>query len=60
MKTLETGAFQECTALKTAALGNGVKKLPIQLFRGCTSLETVELNPSLEVIGEQSFCLCAP
>ena len=59
MKTLETGAFQECTALKTAALGNGVKKLPIQLFRGCTSLETVELNPSLEVIGEQSFCLCS-
>ena len=36
-----------------------MKKLPIQLFRGCTSLETVELNPSLEVIGEQSFCLCS-
>jgi uncharacterized repeat protein (TIGR02543 family) len=58
VKTLETQAFQYCTALKSVTIEGEIKKLENYTFRGCTALESVTLPDTIESIEEDAFKGC--
>jgi len=49
------GAFQKCTALTSAVLGEGVTSLGTDAFSRCESLSSVSLPSTLETIGGSAF-----
>ena len=48
-------AFQNCTALESVKLGEGVTELLTGTFKNCTKLKNVELPNSLKTIGGYTF-----
>lgn len=51
-------AFNQCSNLKQAQLGNGIKVLGAETFSYCTSLMTVTGGGRLSNIGEGAFAFC--
>lgn len=56
--TLAIGAnaFNNCTALETVIIGNGVTEIGNFAFSDCTSLIKLEIPDSVTTIGERAFC----
>ena len=58
VETLGMFAFQGCTALQTATLGNGISEVDYGTFLGDYALKSVTLPENLETIGAFSFQGC--
>ena len=54
----ETGAFQDCTALTSVILPDGVTEIQDNAFQGCTSLETVTIPASVTLLRNCAFDNC--
>ena len=52
------GAFENCTALRTVVIGDGVSIIHRDTFHGCSSLETVTFGESLTSIYPSAFEDC--
>lgn len=52
------GAFDGCTYLQEAVIGNGIKELNYNLFDKCYNLESVTLGSSVEKIDGYAFYYC--
>lgn len=52
------GIFADCTALKTAVIGNGITVIPDDLFYKCGSLNNVSLQGEVTKIGNYAFNSC--
>ena len=56
--TISEGAFDQCKALTSLTLGEGIKSLGSYAFEGCDLLETVTLPASLTLVGYNPFISC--
>lgn len=54
-----TGAFLNCTNLKSVTMPNTIITIGQGAFKGCTSLVSCPLPTSIKTIGEQGFWNCA-
>lgn len=52
---IDNGAFYECSKLKNAVIGNGVKDIGKKAFINCSSLESVTIGNSVRNIGDYGF-----
>ena len=59
LKTIGSGAFENCENLTSIVLPEGVTQLMSDAFSMCTALSNVELPETLEKIGEYAFYECA-
>ncbi len=50
-----TGMFEECTALTSVTIGEGIQEIGTAAFYKCSALNTVTLPASLKKIGENAF-----
>lgn len=55
LEIIESGAFYQCSNLKSIKLNKGVKKIGNYALARCTSLETIDLGNSLTEIGDDCF-----
>ena len=55
LTTIESGAFNGCTNLKTVIVPEGVETIADEAFKGCTELLTVSLPDGLTKIGSLAF-----
>ena len=53
--SIEAAAFESCSNLTTANLGNSVTSIGIYAFASCPSLTTVNLGDSVTIIGYRAF-----
>ena len=51
-------AFQRCSALISAIIGNSVAEIGIGAFEGCSALTTVVIPESVQAISHQAFLDC--
>ena len=56
--SMGTYVFQNCTALTSAALGEGIAIIPNNTFSGCTALAKVTLPDSVTTINSSAFGNC--
>lgn len=56
--TVRNYAFNECTALKSAEIPNGVTKFGNYAFNSCTSLSAITIPTTLTSIGTYAFQRC--
>ena len=57
-QTLGSGAFQDCTALKSAELPGTVLTICDNAFRDCTSLDTLTLGEGTKELWQAAFAGC--
>lgn len=55
---INSGAFRNCTTLKSVVISAGVTTIGNLVFDGCTSLETVELPNGIALINTGVFRYC--
>ena len=55
LTSIESGAFNGCTNLKTVVVPEGVETIADEAFKGCTELLTVSLPDGLTKIGNFAF-----
>lgn len=55
LTSIESGAFNGCTNLKTVIVPEGVETIADDAFKGCTELLTVSLPDGLTKIGSSAF-----
>lgn len=53
-----TGAFKDCSGLKTVHLPKSVKLIEEEAFAGCVELQSVTIQPGIESIEEGAFRGC--
>ena len=53
--SLAANAFNGCTTLRDAKLGEGITVIPDGLFEGCTLLKTVTMSSEVTTIGAAAF-----
>ena len=58
LKTIETGAFQNCSSITGAILPDEMDNLGQSVFEGCTSLLRTRLPSNLRKISKHLFCNC--
>lgn len=58
VQSIQSGAFERCSHLKTVVLPEGVTTIGEGAFRCCTALERIELPQSLREIGAGAFQGC--
>ena len=58
VKTLNQGSFYGCNQLKKVKLGNGITRLPMNVFNSCTSLTELDLPSSVTEIDNSAFNMC--
>lgn len=51
-------AFEDCTSLTTASVGNKVTTLSDSMFSGCTSLVSITLGADVSAVGNRAFYNC--
>ncbi len=51
-------AFDHCTGLKSAVIGNGVEAIGAYTFSACTGLESVVIGNGVKIIGDGAFMGC--
>ena len=54
----KSGAFQNCTALESITLPDGVVEIGSYAFSGCSSLIEITLPDGLTCIGDYAFNFC--
>ncbi len=55
---IESGAFQDCTALKTVTIADGITSIGEAAFSGCSALEELDLGGSILSIKKYAFRSC--
>lgn len=58
LKTIESGAFGGCEALKTVNFPESLKTIGDGAFRQCTSLKKVTIPKNVKTIGKSAFAEC--
>ena len=58
-KEVPTGAFGNCSTLKSATLPDMIGRIGTAAFAGCTGLKTVNIPDSVEIIDISAFRDCA-
>lgn len=58
VESLGEYAFMNCTSLKSAVTGNGLKVIKTQTFARCTALKTVVIGENVEEIEKAAFDGC--
>jgi hypothetical protein len=58
VKSIETGAFQNCASLDSIVFNYSIEDIPNQCCRGCSSLSKVSLKEGLKSIGYLAFADC--
>ena len=53
-----SGAFVDCTGLKTIRFEEGITRIPDRLFQQCPGLEQIEIPNTVTEIGESAFSQC--
>ncbi|MBE5884441.1 MAG: zinc-ribbon domain-containing protein [Lachnospiraceae bacterium] len=53
------GTFEECDALESVKLPDGMTSIGQAVFRGCSSLTSIELPDSITSIGHSTFSGCS-
>ena len=56
--SIESGAFANCTELKSVVLPEGLKKIQDYAFFDCRSLEEVTIPASVTLLGQSAFAYC--
>ena len=56
--SIETDAFEGCTALTNITIPNSVTSIDIEAFNGCTGLKSITIPDSVTYIGWEAFCDC--
>ncbi|MBQ1964451.1 MAG: leucine-rich repeat domain-containing protein, partial [Tidjanibacter sp.] len=51
-------AFEDCSALTSVTIGNGVTSIGNSAFSGCSSLTSITIPDSVNEIGEEAFYNC--
>jgi uncharacterized protein YjdB len=59
VKTIGSGAFQECKELERVVVGDSVVTIDENAFRECSSLASVIMPNSVITIGDGAFWLCS-
>ena len=58
VKTLETGAFENCMGLKRVHLGRSLQTIGADAFSWCLGLETITIPACVKTVGERAFDHC--
>ena len=56
--SMGSGAFRQCAALQSVALGEGLRDVPEQAFMSCAKLKAVTLPSSVKELGKECFAQC--
>ena len=56
---LGTGAFSDCTELKTVKFSKKLKEIKQNTFQNCTKLRELFIPENIEVIYPYAFCGCS-
>ena len=59
LDSLGKALFKGCTALESAALPSGIKRVPEQIFMNCESLEAVSIPSGVTSIDKEAFRYCS-
>ena len=52
------GPFAYCSAMETANIQTGMKKIPANLFYRCTGIKEIQIPDGIQGIGEYAFAQC--
>ena len=58
VQEIRSGAFRDCSKLKSVEIPNSVKKIGYKAFSSCTSLTSVGMSNSITKIAERTFEKC--
>ena len=58
LESIGSGAFYNCTSLKTIEIPSGVTKIDEHAFFNCTSLENIKISDNINEIGNGAFYEC--
>ena len=58
IRFISSGAFKNCTALKTLTIPGGVAIIPEYAFSGCTGLNDLNIPNNVEIVGYGAFSGC--
>ena len=58
VRTIKRGAFEDCSNLTTAILGDGLEEIGKWAFCG-TSLERIVIPPAVRTIHAKAFAYCS-
>lgn len=58
VERLGNNSFENCSALKTANIGNGIKTIESGTFGGCTELTTINIGNSVQQLSGDTFGGC--
>ena len=56
--SMGSGVFRQCAALRSVALGEGLRDVPEQAFMSCANLKAVTLPSSVKELGKECFAQC--
>ncbi len=59
LRSIKTGAFQDCHSLKSVKIPRSIGKIENFLFENCTVLETIEIPEGIKEIGIRAFKNCS-
>jgi hypothetical protein len=58
IKTIRSGAFRECTSLKSIVIPDGVEEVLDNAFEGCVDLKKITIPNTVKTIGSHCFSRC--
>lgn len=58
VKTIQAGAFKDCTTITSITIPSTVKNIEEGAFEGCTNLWSVSIEEGVETIGDGAFRGC--
>lgn len=57
-RAIPSQAFEECTALQSVTIGDGVKGIGEDAFQSCNALQSVTIPDSVTSMGDGAFYYC--
>ncbi len=58
IKSMENGAFDDCTSLESIQIPQSITKIEPSLFYGCISLKSISFGPNVKLIYEDALDNC--
>ena len=55
---IENHAFQDCDALTSIVISNGIESIGLEAFRGCKGLKIITIPKSVQHLGYAAFAAC--